>query len=94
MTYRQGDWFVTPKIYRVGRTYAGEIINVGQRTDAFTVVDLYGGVEDLVEGLDLTFRIDNLFNKKHYHANWGDAFVPFERPQDLRTFEIGLSYKF
>lgn len=94
LTYRQDNWFITPKIYRVGKTYAGEIINVGQRTDAFTVVDLYGGIDNVFDKVSLTFRIDNLFNKKHYHANWGDSFVSFGRPQDLRTFEVGISYRF
>jgi len=90
-TLRWNEFFITPTVYIIGDTVSPiSPTNV----KGYTVANLYTGYDNLVEGLSLYLKVNNLFDK-HY-LNSGDAegetFVGV--PQDTRWFQAGASYSF
>lgn len=61
---------------------------------AYTLIDLNAGVNDLLPGLSLNLKINNLLDEKYFNAGTGVNITFAETPQNPRRITLSLVYKF
>ncbi len=61
---------------------------------SYTLVGLNAGVDDILPGLSLNLRVENLLDRKYYNAGTGVNITFAESPQNPRIISFGLKYKF
>ena len=61
---------------------------------SYTLVGLNAGVDDILPGLSLNLRVENLLDRKYFNAGTGVNITFAESPQNPRVISFGLKYKF
>lgn len=94
-TYRYRHFFISPTYYWIGESTLSEQGDyIGVTSPSYTLVNLYAGFEDLIDGLELHVRVNNLFNKRYGEPGLGDFTVFDSVPQNTRWFQAGVTYRF
>jgi outer membrane receptor protein involved in Fe transport len=95
LTYDYDDrYFLSPSLYWISRATTHTFTSRNTKASSYFLTNLVGGVRNIAEGLDLTVRVDNVFNRKYYHAGFGSFPDFLNSPQDPRTFKVILNYRF
>lgn len=96
LTLYSGNWFITPSVLWNSDMNASETgSSKGATVPGQTEVNLFAGYNNLLPGLDLSFRVNNLLDKDLYSAGDGpDQFSFVAVPQDGRSAEFSVKYRF
>jgi outer membrane receptor for ferrienterochelin and colicin len=93
-TYKQNSWFVSPSLQSYSKTNGPETGDlVGEQVGAYNVVNIFAGFNEVFDNSSIYLRINNLLNKKHYHAGLG-GLSQLQVPQETRTYEVTFRYDF
>lgn len=100
LTYRyKARYFVSPIVYWIDDTSTDVVdIVVGgvnaRQSRGYTLVGLNAGIDELLPGLALTLKIDNLLDERYYNAGTGVNITFAQSPQNPRRATLGLRYEF
>lgn len=88
-------YFISPMIRWNGKTNHAKVDandpTKRQQVDAYTLVNLHSGINNLYQSLSVYLTVRNLFDNRYYNAG-SSSLVSI--PQDPRTIIGTLEYKF
>ena len=99
-TYRfRQQYYLTPLVYWIDETSTdvpdiGTAATTSKSSRAYTQVDINAGISEIMPGLTLNLKINNLLDRKYYNAGTGVNITLTEVPQNPRQFNLNLNYKF
>ncbi len=96
-TLRHGNYFITPKLYLIGRANTGrnDKANPGARLQApgYALMDLHLGAREMYRGWSLYLDIYNLFDRRYYNAAGSASTTFVNMPQQPRSWWLTLEYR-
>lgn len=100
LTFRYKEkYFLTPQFYWVDtvKTEVVELVGGGtspEEVRSYSLVNLHAGIDDILPGLSLSLRVDNLFDRRYYNAGTANTVTFAESPQNPRLIIFGLRYTY
>nr|MDA3831953.1 hypothetical protein [Spirochaetales bacterium] len=74
-----------------------ELLGGGPNTGEVRYYSLFGmhaGIDDILPGLSLSLRVDNLFDHRYYNAGTANTVTFAESPQNPQQIIFGLRYTY
>lgn len=94
----QNRYFITPKVYWVGRTNTNKNVSSTsterQQSPSYVVANLHLGARNFLGGLSANIDVYNLFNREYYNAGGESSTAFIATPQPLRTIMFSISYDY
>lgn len=90
-------WFVSPTGYWIGQSRVPSSASDGVRSitvPSYQLLNVYLGREQIIEGVNVFARVENLTSKKYYHAGGSSKKSLVQLPQLNRTITLGVSLDF
>lgn len=94
--HKQG-WFISPSMYFVGQSRVPSSASDGGRAitvPSYQLFNLYAGYPQIIQGIDVFMRIENITSSKYYHAGGSSKRSLVQLPQLDRTITLGFELSF
>ena len=94
--HKQG-WFISPSMYFVGQSRVPSSASDGGRAitvPSYQLFNLYAGYPQIIQGIDVFMRIENIASSKYYHAGGSSKRSLVQLPQLDRTITLGFELSF
>ncbi len=94
--HKQG-WFISPSMYFVGQSRVPSSASDGGRAitvPSYQLFNLYAGYPQIIQGIDVFMRIENIASSKYYHAGGSSKRSLVQLPQLDRTITLGFEVDF
>lgn len=90
-------WFISPSMYFVGQSRVPSSASDGSRAitvPSYQLFNLYAGYPQIIQGIDVFMRIENITSSKYYHAGGSSKRSLVQLPQLDRTITLGFEVDF